>query len=180
MARLSIAEVVSKLQNSQSKTERLEILKNNDSVALRGILRMNYDNSLKLSLPEGAPPYKKSHMPVGFGETTLLASSRSWYVFSKESAPTVLQSKREFLFIKLLESLDPAESTILLLAKDKKLDLGLTKKVIDEVFPGLIREEVSDINESNIEIAESEPNVVKEKPKKSSVKSSSKSTSKSA
>lgn len=51
------------------------------------------------------------------------------------------QTKRESLFINLLESLDPKEAKILIDAKDKKLDLGLTKKVIDEVFPGLIRAE---------------------------------------
>jgi Family of unknown function (DUF6433) len=141
MSSLTIAEICDKLQSAKTKTERIEILKRNDTPALRGILRMNYDHSLVLALPEGTPPYKKSVRPVGFGDSTLKTSCRGWYVFVKEAAPEMKQSKRESLFISLLESLDPKEAEILLGAKDRKLDLGLTKKVIDEVFPGLIRSE---------------------------------------
>lgn len=170
MSKMSIAEIVKSLQNAQNKTERLNILKNNDSSALRGILRMNYDTALKLSLPEGEPPYKKSNNPEGFGDTTLLSSHKSWYVFVKDLSPNLKQAKREFLFIKLLESLDPTEAQILLSAKDKKLNLGLTKMVIDEVFPGLIQEE---------KIVESVNNDNKEKPKKVSTRTASKSDGKS-
>lgn len=141
MASLTIAEVCTRLQSAKTKTERIEILKSNDTPALRGLLRMNYDHSLVLALPEGTPPYKKSPRPEGFGDSTLKTSCRGWYVFVKESAPKMSQSKRESLFISLLESLDPKEAEILLGAKDRKLELGLTKKVIDEVFPGLIRSE---------------------------------------
>jgi hypothetical protein len=141
MSEMSIAEVVDKLEKARTKSERLDILKANDCGALRGILRMNFDASLKLALPEGTPPFKKSASPVGFGDTTLKASAKGWYVFSKELAPSLTQTKRESIFISLLEKLDAREAEILLSAKDKKLDLGLTKKLIDEVFPGLIRSE---------------------------------------
>lgn len=141
MSDLSIAELCEKLKVAKTKTDRIDILRQNDTQALRGILRMNYDASLVLALPEGAPPYKKLNVPVGFGETTLKATARGWYVFAKEGAPQLSQSKRESLFISLLESLDPKEAEILINAKDRKLDLGLTKKVIDEVFPGLIKSE---------------------------------------
>lgn len=141
MASLSVAEVVQSLQSAKTKNERVQILKSNDTPALRGILRMNYDASLTLALPEGTPPYKPSQVPQGFGETSLKASARGWYVFLKETAPNMKQSKRESIFISLLESLDPVEAEILLAAKDRNLDLGLTKKAIDEVFPGLIKSE---------------------------------------
>lgn len=141
MASLSIAEVCDKLKSAKTKTERTEILKKNDCPALRGLLRMNYDASLVLALPEGSPPYKPLEVPAGFGNTTLKASARGWYVFVKETSPNLRQSKRESIFISLLESLDQQEAKILIDAKDKVLDLGLTKKVIDEVFPGLIRAE---------------------------------------
>lgn len=141
MSSLSIAEICDKLQSARTKNERVEILKKNDCPALRGILRMNYDASLTLALPEGEPPYTKSVKPVGFGDTTLKASARGWYVFTKDASPNLKQSKRESLFINLLESLDAKEASILVRAKDRSLDLGLTKKVIDEVYPGLIRTE---------------------------------------
>jgi hypothetical protein len=138
---LSIGEVVGKLKSAKTKTERLQILKDNDCSALRGILRMNFDRSLILALPEGEPPFKKAVVPDGLAQTTLKASAKGWYVFIKDLAPNLKQSKREAMFIQLLESLDKTEADILLKAKDRKLDLGLTKKAIDEVFPGLIKSE---------------------------------------
>lgn len=141
MSSLSVAEVIRLLKSAKTKNERVEILKKNDTPALRGILRMNYDVDLKLALPDGIPPYKPLNVPQGFGETTLKTSARGWYVFIKEKSPNLKQSKRESIFISLLESLDPVEAEILVSAKDRKLDLGLTKKAIDEVFPGLIKSE---------------------------------------
>jgi len=150
---LTIPEVLDKLKLAKTKSDRVLILQQNDSQALRGILRMNYDKSLNLSLPPGVPPYKKSDRPVGFGDTTLLASAKSWYVFVKEASPNLAQSKREYLFITLLEQLDPKESEILLLAKDRKLDLGLSKKVINDAFqPGLIMGDLAknEVSEENV------------------------------
>jgi hypothetical protein len=141
MSGLTIAEVCESLKSAKTKNDRVEILKNNDTQALRGLLRLNYDASLIVALPEGAPPFKPLNVPVGFGNTTLKASARGWYVFVQGAAPNLKQAKREALFIDLLESLDSKEAEILIGAKDRKLDLGLTKKVIDEVFPGLIKSE---------------------------------------
>lgn len=143
MASLSVGEVVDKLKAAKTKNDRVKILRENDCAALRGILRMNFDESLVLSLPEGTPPHKKLDVPNGFGQTTLKASASGWYVFVKELSPNLKQSKRESIFIQLLESLDQREAEILIQAKDRKLDLGITKKGIAEVFPELIKAEGS-------------------------------------
>lgn len=143
MSSLSIAEIVGKLKSAKTKTERIDILKNNDCAALRGIIRMNFDESLVLALPAGRPPFKQATVPDGFGKTSLKASAKGWYVFIQELSPNVKQSRRESIFIQLLESLDKSEAEILVQAKDRKLDLGLTKKAINEVFPGLIKSESS-------------------------------------
>jgi hypothetical protein len=155
---LTIAEVFKKINEVRFNGDRVFILKKNDTLALRGLLRMNYDHSLKISLPEGAPPYKKKNVPAGFGDTTLLSSAKTWYVFSKELAPTLAQSKREFLFISLLESLDPVEAEIMILAKDRKLNLNLTAKVINDAFPDLIKDYSTDETENSININEVEFN----------------------
>jgi hypothetical protein len=142
MKNITIADLIDGLKKAKSKTERANLLKSNDCAALRGLLRMNFDTTLELSLPQGEPPYKKLSCPPGFGETTLKASAKGWYVFLKGTSPTLKQSKREQLFIQLLEQLDPTEAQILLDAKDRKLQMGVTRKLIDEVFPGLIKSEV--------------------------------------
>lgn len=148
---LTIAEVFKKINEARFNGDRVFILRQNDSMALKGLLKMNYDQSLVLDLPPGAPPHKKKKVPNGFGDTTLLTSAKTWYVFSRKLSPNLPQTKREFLFITLLESLDPQEAEILLQAKDRKLKLNLTAKVINEAFPDLIKNyvNISDDNSLN-------------------------------
>lgn len=143
----SVGEVIDKLKECKTKHDRVLTLQQNDSMALRGILKMNYDMSLNLSLPYGVPPYKKSDKPDNFADATLLTSAKSWYVFSKELSPNLQQAKREFLFIQLLEALDNKEAQILLDAKDRKLKLGLTKKVLNDAFPGIISGDLAKIQD---------------------------------
>jgi len=141
MKQENIASVVDDLKKAKTKTERATILRDNDCPALRGLLRMNFDITLVLALPEGAPPYKKNKSPFGFTKTTLRASVRGWKFFVKELSPELKQHKREHMFIGLLEGLNEKEASVLLDAKDRKLDLGVTRKLIDEVFPNLIKSE---------------------------------------
>ena len=103
---------------------------------------MNYDSSLVFALPEGAPPFKSAKKPAGLSDTSLQASVRRWKYFIKELSPELRQPKREQIFIKFLEDLDETEAEIFLKAKDRKLDIGVTRKLVDEVFPGLIKAEV--------------------------------------
>lgn len=141
MKSLSIAEIVDLLKKAKSKNERAELLKAHDSPTLRGLLRMNLDSSLVLALPDGVPPYKPAS-EEGFEGTSLKATHKQWYLFVQELSPQVKQYKREQIFIDMLESLIPQEAEILIAAKDCKLELGVTKKLVNEVFPGLIRSEV--------------------------------------
>jgi hypothetical protein len=141
MKRLSVAEIVDLLKKAKTKNERAELLKTHDCPTLRGLLRMNLDTSLVLALPEGAPPYKPAS-DEGFDGASLRATHKLWYLFVEELSPQVKQYKREQIFIEMLESLIPQEAEILIEAKDRKLDLGVTKKLVNEVFPGLIRSEV--------------------------------------
>lgn len=154
----TVGEAFELLKKAKSKTERLKILKENDSLALRSILRLNYDPNLKFELPEGTPPYTPNPKPVGFGDTTLKTAIDGFYVFVKASCPGLRQHKREMMFINLLETLDSQEAKLLIDAKDKKLKLGLTTKTINEVFPGLLPEEPKKekSDESDVESAEAE------------------------
>lgn len=135
----TIGEVFELLKASKTKTERFTILKENDSLALRTILRLNFDPNIKFEIPEGFPPsYKPNPKPKGFGGANLKGSIKGFYMFVKASSPGLRQSKREVLFLQLLEQLDSTEANVLVAAKDKNLDVGVTRKLVDEVFPGLL------------------------------------------
>jgi len=50
------------------------------------------------------------------------------------------QLKKEVLFVGVLESLDPQDAKLLLAVKDKKMPYkGITKKLVAETFPNLIK-----------------------------------------
>lgn len=139
----SVGATFDALAAAKTKAERATILKDDDSLALRSILRLNFDPNLKLDVPEGFPKnYRKSDRPDEFAPTSLKAAVKSFYVFVRASSPKLRQAKREILFLQLLESLDNREARVLVDAKDKKLDAGLTRKLIEEVFPGLLPPEV--------------------------------------
>ena len=139
----SVGATIDALKTAKTKTERAQILKDDDSLALRSILRLNFDPNLKLDLPDGFPSqYRQGRNPDEFGSTTLKAAVSGFYVFVQSSTPKLRQAKREILFLQLLEALDNREAKILVDAKDKKLDAGLTRKLVEEVFPGLLPAEV--------------------------------------
>ena len=142
---LTIGEILAKLAAAKNKAERVTILKENESAPLKHFLRLAYDPNIKMDIPEGRPPFTPNPKPVGFGDTTLktvLGPKSGFYIFFKKSTPNYRQTKRELNFILLLEQLDSQEAEYLLAAKDKKLEVGLTRKVIDEVFPGLLSNEI--------------------------------------
>jgi hypothetical protein len=50
------------------------------------------------------------------------------------------QIKRESLFMQLLESVNPKDAELFIAAKDKSMKFkGITKKLVMETFPNLIR-----------------------------------------
>jgi hypothetical protein len=73
----------------------------------------------------------------------LYSETRRLYIFIEGGNPNIPRVKREALFIAMLESLAPADAKLICAAKDKKLPYkGLTVKLINEAFPGLINEQV--------------------------------------
>jgi len=141
MARPLISEVLKNTSKLKTKAERVAYLKKNNHPALQDVLRINFDADIVSMLPEGAPPFTKDDAPKGMEYLTLYKGHKRFKYFFK--GPTALALKpvrRESMFISLLESLHPEESEMLCLAKDKKLKYtGVTKKLISDTFPNLIK-----------------------------------------
>ena len=66
--KLLISEVIKKASNAKTKQEKIKILKENNSQALRSIFKWNYDPNISSDLPEGEVPYNKND---GAKRTTL-------------------------------------------------------------------------------------------------------------
>ena len=134
--RLLISEVLQKAHNAKTKAQKIKILKDHDSQTLRSIFIINYDESLKCLLPEGAPPYKPNEAPEGTEHTKLEKEGRILHHFFKGGS-SINQTKRESMFIRLLEGLTAGEAEVLCLAKDKKLGKRwkITRACVEEAFP---------------------------------------------
>lgn len=138
--RLGIFQILEKAAELKAVAERITVLRENDSGALRMILKYAYDPAIVWDLPEGAPPYKPCPYPAQ--EMRLFAEARRLYLFIKGGNPNLSKVRREALFIELLESIHPSDAQLLVSIKDKKLPYkSLNAKVIKEAFPGLIEEQ---------------------------------------
>jgi hypothetical protein len=139
--RLGIAEILEKVSIEPKRELKIEMLRKHDSSAMRTVLKYALDPEVKWALPEGTPPYK----PCDYldQENMLYSEARRLYLFIEGGNPNLNTLKRETLFIQLLESVAPADAKLICAAKEKKLPYkGLTIKLINEAYPGLINEQV--------------------------------------
>jgi hypothetical protein len=137
--KLLISEILQKAHNAKTKAEKIQILQQNNSAALRMILIINYDESIVSLIPEGAPPFNKNEAPAGTEHTNLIHEARILHHFFKGGS-SVKSIKREQMFIQLLEGLHPDEADVLIKAKDKVLGkrYKVTKSCVQEAFPEIV------------------------------------------
>jgi hypothetical protein len=138
--RLLIPEVFQKADTAKTKEEKIKILRDNDSQPLRAMLYLNFNPDTKWNLPDGEPPFKKEReVPAGLSETTLYRETRRLYIWTQET--NLPKSKREKLFIELLEGVQWTEAEMLCAVKDKRLQKlykSLKEPLVREAFPGLL------------------------------------------
>ena len=131
-------EVLQKVSNAKTKKEKISLLEKFNTPALRMILIINYDDSVVSMLPAGDVPYIPNEAPEGTEHTTLEKESRLLHHFFKGGS-NVKQSKREQMFIQMLEGLVAGEAEVLTLAKDKKIGKRwkITKQCVSDAFPAI-------------------------------------------
>lgn len=134
---LLINEIIQKVNNAKTKVEKIALLRQYESPALRTILIANFDESVKFLLPEGDVPYTKNEAPEGTEHTRLSKEYRVLYNFVKGGNDSLSQNKREMMFVQLLEGLHEKEAEILCLVKDKSLGkrYKITRACVEEAFP---------------------------------------------
>lgn len=134
--KLLISEVMKKASNAKTKAQKIKILRDNNTQALRSVLKWNFDAGIKSDLPEGEVPYNKNDAPIGTEHTVLEREYRNLWRFIK-GANDLTNMKREQLFFQLLEGLHESEAEIVCLVKDGNLQdkFRITHAVVKEAFP---------------------------------------------
>lgn len=129
-------EVLQKISNAKTKAEKIKLLQEYNTPALRQILIANFDESVVSLLPPGDVPFNKNEAPEETEHTKLDHEYRKLYLFFKGGA-NISQTRRESLFIQLLEGLHGGEAEVLCLMKDRKIGKRwkITKQCVEEAFP---------------------------------------------
>lgn len=139
-----ILKAASKIVNRQ---ERIDLLKLYEKAApvygknLRFLVECLYHPLVKFNLAEGVPKYKPLNVhDETMAYTNLLKDFAKVKYFCSNSNDMVKDdSRREILFIQLLEELCPHEAKLLIGVKDKKLDKRvyplLDESLFREAFP---------------------------------------------
>jgi len=132
-----VSEIFTKINNAKDKPKKIEILKQNDSPAMRQILKGAFDPKIQWDLPEGDPPYIANEAPAGTEHTYLLQEAKRLWHFVEGADPQLNKLKKETLFIQMLEGLHQDEAKVLLAVKNKNLNKfykGLTGSMVIEAF----------------------------------------------
>jgi hypothetical protein len=140
ITRKEVFEIFAEYNKATDRDGRLNVLKKySDHIAFLDVLRGTFDDSLVFNLPEGKPPYTES-LPESV-PSTLLKKHREFGIFVKGTKGDQLPAfKRENKFIQLLESVHPedAKCVLKMVAKEPPCRY-LTKKLVQEAFPNLIK-----------------------------------------
>ena len=136
--KLLMHEVLQKVSNAKTKAQKVKLLEQYNTPALRAILIANFDESVISMLPDGEVPYKKNEAPEGTEHTLLAQEYRKLYLFFKGGA-NISQTRRETLFIQLLEGLHQGEAEVLCLVKDKRIGKRwkITRQCVEQAFPSI-------------------------------------------
>ena len=130
-------EILTRVNNAKDKPKKLKILRDYDSESLRMLMKGAFDPKIQWDLPNGTPPYKANEAPTGTQHTWLADESKKLWHFLVGGNPGLSKTRKETMFIQVLENLSKEEALLLINIKDKKLNKiykGLTANLVKDAF----------------------------------------------
>ena len=131
------SEIATKINNAKDKPRKLKVLQENDSVPLRQVLKGAFDPTIEWLLPVGDVPYTVNDAPVGTEHTLLSQEAKRLYLFTKGGDNTLSGTKRELIFIQMLEGLSAEEAAFLVTVVNKRVNneyKGFTANLVRDAF----------------------------------------------
>ena len=135
--KLLICEILDKVSKLKTKKEKVAWLKEQNTDGLRMVIKSSFDPKKRWLLPTGDVPFTRNDAPAGTEHTDLHMEAKKLYHFIEGGNNIITQSKRENLFIQMLEGLHEDDADVLVAAKDKSLHRkfkGLSDNVVKEAF----------------------------------------------
>ena len=132
-----VYEVLEEARKAKTKEQKIKILKDNETFALKDILKGSYDDKVIFNLPEGTPPYNASE-PYNHPSSWLRQNQQLKYFVKGGPGDKMPAFKREAIFIGILESIHPQDAKHVVNMVNKTAPKGVTKAVVTEAFPELL------------------------------------------
>ena len=140
--KILVTEVLELVAKADSRKDKIAILREHNSLELRDILKGAFDDTIEFILPSGIPPINEDEKK-NYDKTRLMSETKKFRYFVKGGpGEQVNRVRREKMFIDILYRIDSREIPLVCHMKDKTLDgvyKGVTKKLVQEAFPGLIQ-----------------------------------------
>ena len=131
------SEILQAVHSAKTKKEKIKILQDYRSPALVSLFVWNFDESIESAVPEGEVPYTPNTSPTVDSQSKLSSQYRTLYNYVKGGNDGLKRTRRESLFIELLESLHRDEAEVVCLVKDKDLKrkYRIIHNTVKEAYP---------------------------------------------
>ena len=134
-----VHEILAEVSKQRTVAKKVEVLQKYRNDGLTAILIWNFDETVLSMLPDGEVPFNKNEVPIGTDHTTLRREWKNLYHFVKGGNDKLSKTRRESMFIQMLEGLHPEEADIICLVKDKALEskYKITKEQVSKAYPDI-------------------------------------------
>lgn len=137
----NIYEVFDEFAAAHSRGDKINVLRKNDSYALRNVLVGIFHPNVHFNVSEPVT-FKPSDSPPGMGYSSIHQELDRVYLFEKNNPkanPDLTEKRKREILVQMLESLEAREAEVFLNMLLKRQPVkGLTPKIVSEAFPGLI------------------------------------------
>ena len=123
-------EVMQEVAKAKKKTDKVSILKQNETWALKDIIRGSMDKTVKWSLPDGEPPYTPAE---SHNHPTDLRRQNVMFMDTPKF-------KKERMFLEMIEGVHPEDAKLVIGMINKETPKGITRAVVEEAYPGLLQD----------------------------------------
>ena len=130
-------EVLTKVNNAKDKPKKVAVLRQHDTPGLRRIIKGSFDPNITWDLPEGSPPFIANEAPEGTEHSLLENESKKFWHFVTGADTSTSKTRKETMFVQILEALHKDEADVAIKMKDKELHKhfkGLSTAVVKEAF----------------------------------------------
>lgn len=132
----NIHEVLEQVQDARSWEEKILVLRQNDTPALRFVLYFAFKPELEFFIEEIPLSYKANNCPIGLGETNIAMEATRFHYFLKQDATPYM--KKVSMLLGMLEAMEEREANVVInMIKKDMSEYGVRIAHVKEAFPNI-------------------------------------------